>query len=130
MADLVVSITRFNLVYEAAKSLISSIYKRFVTFAPMGFESLYPSAAFIFQAIGFKQTVNCLAHKVSPGCKPLLNLIGSEVSRPCLVVTTILVFQLLHNLPMVSPNLWWETYGGPASRCPQSRSLSLLLCSM
>ena len=85
MADLVVSITRFNLVYEAAKSLILSIYKRFVTFASMGLESLYPSAAFIFQAIGFKQTVNCLGHKVSPCCKPLLNLIGSEVfpSLPC-----------------------------------------------
>ena len=47
--------------------------------------------------------VNNLEHKASPWGSPFMNLIFLEVSRPCLVVATTLVFQLAHNLRMTLP---------------------------
>ena len=40
----------------------------------------------------------------SPWGRPFMNLIFLEVSRPCLVVATTLVFQLAHNLRITSPS--------------------------
>ena len=76
----------------------------------MGLDSLYPSDALIFQAIGFRKTVKSLGQRASPWGRPFLNLMISEASLPFLVVTTILVLQLLDRFLMVLHsqvgNLW------------------------
>ena len=42
-----------------------------------------------------------LGQRASPWGRPLRNLIGSDVSRPCFVVATAIVFQLLLNFSTV-----------------------------
>ena len=78
--------------------------RRSVTFTLMGLDSLWPSLALIFHAVGFKQTVNSLGLRASPWGRPLRNLIGSDVSHPYFVVATTLVFQLLLNFFTVLDN--------------------------
>ena len=70
----------------------------------MGFDSLYPLVALIFQTIGCKHTVNSLGYSASPWGNPLLILIGSELSLPFLVTTITDVFQLLQSLAITLHN--------------------------
>ena len=88
-------ITRLSLEADAAKIFRSSMYRRSVTFVSTGLDSLYPSDAFIFQAIGFRQTVKSLEHGASPCGRPFLNHIVSQTSLPFVVVVTNLGLQLL-----------------------------------
>ena len=104
IALLVDSITRFSLLSEDAKIFRSSMYRRSVTFALFGLDSLLPSLALIFHAMGFRQTVKNLGERASPWGRPLRNLIYSDVSRPCFVVATTPVFQLLLNFSIVLNN--------------------------
>ena len=67
------------------------MYRRSVTFALFGLDSLQPSLALIFHAMGFTQTVKSLGQRAAPWSSPLRKLIDSDVSRPCFVVATSLV---------------------------------------
>ena len=96
--------TQFSLLSEAAKTYRSSIYRRSVTLTPIGLDNRYPFVARRLHATGFRHSVNNLGHKASPFGSPFMNLIFLEVSRPCLVVATTLVFQLAHNLRITSPS--------------------------
>ena len=80
---------------DAAKIFKSSMLSQSMIVVRMGLDSLYPSDALIFHAIGFRQTVKSLGQRASPWGTPFLNLMISEISLPFLVVTTILVLQLL-----------------------------------
>ena len=59
---------------------------------------------FIYLYRGDLYSVNNLGHKAPPWGSPFMTLIFLEVSRPCLVVATTLVFQLAHNLHRPSPS--------------------------
>ena len=58
--------TLFSLASVDANAFRSSIYNRWVTFVPIGFESLYPSVAPSNQATGFRRKVKRRGQRASP----------------------------------------------------------------
>ena len=93
-----------SLLSDAANTFKSSMYKRSVIFRLIGFDNLYPSVALRFQAIGFRHKVKSHGQNELSCCNPLWKIIISDVSIPYLVLTTILVFHLLLNCRITTPN--------------------------
>ena len=80
------------------------MYNRSFMLRLIGFDNLYPSVALRFQAIGFRHKVKSLGQNASPCGNPFFKVIMYDVSIPCFVLTTILVFPLLVNCRIATPN--------------------------
>ena len=108
--------TLSSLLSDAANTFKSSMYKRSVISRLIGFDNLYLLVVLRFQAIGFRHKVKSLRQNELSCCNPLWKIMISDVSFPYLVSTTILVFQLLLNCRISTPNHRgnrWNSYISP-----------------